>query len=186
MIRRAIDNLPTRLRETFILYFREELSYQEIAQQQNISYQNVCKRISQARAILRLELRGYSIGEDSNKTELQSTPSLTATESSKPENLNPNAEVELIVSETLTLSDSAIDAHNNATEVEKVESVFTQELQDAALSVQPREALIIANQSNGKLQVKKLFSLGKGGATVSIVSGNKSCYIRLTSHLNNK
>lgn len=155
VIRRAIDNLPTRLRETFILCFREELSYQEIAQQQNISYQNVCKRISQARAILREELRGYFIGEDSTKTELQSIPSLTATESLKLENLNTNAEVELIVSETLTLSDSTIDAHISAIEVEKVESVFTQEPQDAALSVQPKESVIIADQSNGKLQVKK-------------------------------
>jgi RNA polymerase sigma-70 factor (ECF subfamily) len=44
LIRRAIDNLPNRLRETFILHFYRELSYQEIAQQQEISYQNVCKR----------------------------------------------------------------------------------------------------------------------------------------------
>jgi RNA polymerase sigma-70 factor (ECF subfamily) len=44
VIRRAIDNLPTRLRETFILHFYRELSYPEIAQQQDISYQNVCKR----------------------------------------------------------------------------------------------------------------------------------------------
>lgn len=47
VIRRAIANLPTRLRETFILHFYQKLSYQEIAQQQDISYQNVCKRISQ-------------------------------------------------------------------------------------------------------------------------------------------
>lgn len=64
VIRRAIDNLPTRLRETFILHFYQELSYPEIAQQQDISYQNVCKRISQARAILREELRGYFIDEE--------------------------------------------------------------------------------------------------------------------------
>lgn len=62
VIRHAIDNLPTRLRETFILHFFWELSYQEIARQQQISYQNVCKRISQARANLREELRGYFIG----------------------------------------------------------------------------------------------------------------------------
>lgn len=61
---RAIDNLPARLRETFILHFYQERSYQEIAQQQEISSQNVCKRISQARKILREELRGYFIGEE--------------------------------------------------------------------------------------------------------------------------
>jgi RNA polymerase sigma-70 factor (ECF subfamily) len=80
VIRRAIDNLPPRLRETFILHFYKELSYQEIAQLQEISYQNVCKRISQARAILREELRGYFIEEEGTDTEL-SVP-LTATESS--------------------------------------------------------------------------------------------------------
>jgi DNA-directed RNA polymerase specialized sigma24 family protein len=37
----------------------EELSHQEIAQQQEISYQNVCKRIFQARKILREELKEY-------------------------------------------------------------------------------------------------------------------------------
>ena len=64
VIRAAIDDLPTRLRETFILHFYQELSHQEIAERQNISYQNVCKRISQARVILVKELRGYFIAED--------------------------------------------------------------------------------------------------------------------------
>ncbi len=59
VIRRAIEDLPSRLRETFILHFDRELSYQEIAEQQEISYDNVCKRISQARKILREELKGY-------------------------------------------------------------------------------------------------------------------------------
>ncbi|MDY6782560.1 MAG: sigma-70 family RNA polymerase sigma factor [Cyanobacteriota bacterium] len=62
IIRRAIDRLPTRLRETFILHFYEALPYQEIAQQQRISYDNVCKRISQARKVLREELRAYFTG----------------------------------------------------------------------------------------------------------------------------
>lgn len=68
VIRRAIANLPTRLLETFILHFDRELSYPEIAQQRDIFYQNVCKRISQARAILCLELRGYFIGKDGADT----------------------------------------------------------------------------------------------------------------------
>jgi RNA polymerase sigma-70 factor (ECF subfamily) len=67
VVRRAIDNLPQKMRETFILHFYQELSHQEISQQQDISYQNVCKRISQARAILRKELRGYWMGDDSKK-----------------------------------------------------------------------------------------------------------------------
>ena len=66
VIRRAIDNLSPRLRETFILHFYRDLSYSEIAQRQDISYQNVCKRISQARQILREELRGYFVGEETD------------------------------------------------------------------------------------------------------------------------
>ena len=75
VIRRAIDNLPPRLRETFILHFYHELSYPEIAQQQEISYQNVCKRISQARKILQEELRGYFIGETGTELSVPLTKS---------------------------------------------------------------------------------------------------------------
>ncbi|HLP89670.1 MAG TPA: sigma-70 family RNA polymerase sigma factor [Nostocaceae cyanobacterium] len=90
VIRRAIDNLPTRLCETFILHFYQELSHQEIAEQQGISYQNVCKRISQARAILREELKGYFIGEDETDTELSVSP--TTTESANKKKSQENAE----------------------------------------------------------------------------------------------
>ncbi|HEY9864411.1 MAG TPA: sigma-70 family RNA polymerase sigma factor [Candidatus Obscuribacterales bacterium] len=69
VIRAAIDELPTKIRETFILHFYEELSYQEIAGRQGISYQNVCKRISQARGILVKELRGYFIGDADTKSD---------------------------------------------------------------------------------------------------------------------
>ncbi|NEP37414.1 sigma-70 family RNA polymerase sigma factor, partial [Moorena sp. SIO3B2] len=92
-IRRAIDNLPARLHQTFILHFYQELSYREIAQQQEISYQNVCKRISQARAILREELRGYFIGEDETDPELSVTSTNQATESAIGEMSQSNAEV---------------------------------------------------------------------------------------------
>ncbi len=61
IIRCYIENLPLRLHETFILHFYEELPYAEIAKHQDISYQNVCKRISEARTILRKKLRIYFI-----------------------------------------------------------------------------------------------------------------------------
>ncbi|MEG4025551.1 sigma-70 family RNA polymerase sigma factor [Microcoleus sp. S13C4] len=73
----AIDNLPTRLRETFILHFHQELSYPEIAKKQKISYQNVCKRISQARKILQEELRGYFIGEEETDRDKSVPPTAT-------------------------------------------------------------------------------------------------------------
>jgi hypothetical protein len=78
VIREAIYNLPLRVRETFILHFYQELSYQEIAQQQKISYRIVCDRISEAKSILRKKLRRYFTEEsltantdDSNCVEVE-------------------------------------------------------------------------------------------------------------------
>ncbi|NER50184.1 MAG: sigma-70 family RNA polymerase sigma factor, partial [Symploca sp. SIO1A3] len=58
-IRGAIAQLPEKCRETFILHFDRELSHTEIAQQQGISYDNVCKRISLARKQLKEMLSPY-------------------------------------------------------------------------------------------------------------------------------
>ena len=71
-IRGAIAKLPEKLRGTFILHFYRELSYKEIAEQQGISYDNVCKRISLARKQLKEKLKGYfqasesEVGANSN------------------------------------------------------------------------------------------------------------------------
>jgi len=73
-IRGAIAQLPEKLRETFILHFYRELSHTEIAQQQGISYQNVCKRISLARKQLKQRLSPYfresesEVGANSNSS----------------------------------------------------------------------------------------------------------------------
>lgn len=145
VIRRAIANLPTRLRETFILHFDRELSYQEIAEQQEISYQNVCKRISQARAILREELREYFIGEDGTDTKLSVTPTPTATESVIEEKFKENAEVEPIVVQRVTLSLA----------VEEVKSVVGEEPIEVARSVQHSESMMVAVINERKLDVKR-------------------------------
>jgi RNA polymerase sigma-70 factor (ECF subfamily) len=142
VIRRAIDNLPRRLRETFILHFYQELSYPEIAQQQEISYQNVCKRISQARAILREELRGYFIEEEGTDRD-KSVPPI-ATESAIGEMSQGNASVEAIVGETVTLSVA----------VEEVESVGGEESQEVVRDVQQSESVMVAATSEGGLEVK--------------------------------
>jgi len=63
-IHRAIEDLPERLHSPFFLHFIREKSYQDIAQRLAISYDNVRKRISQARAILRKQLNGYLGGVD--------------------------------------------------------------------------------------------------------------------------
>jgi RNA polymerase sigma-70 factor (ECF subfamily) len=134
VIRRAIDNLPTRLRETFILHFYHELSYPEIAQQQEISYQNVCKRISQARKILQEELRGYFIGEDGTDTDKSVPPA--ATESAIGEKSQENAGVEPIADETVTLSVA----------VEEVESVGGEELIEVVLCELPPAPILALAQ----------------------------------------
>ncbi|NES04199.1 MAG: sigma-70 family RNA polymerase sigma factor [Okeania sp. SIO2F4] len=64
VIRRAIASLPERMRETFILHFYQELSYQEIVERQGISIDCVYKRISQARKKLKEILSRYFIHFD--------------------------------------------------------------------------------------------------------------------------
>jgi RNA polymerase sigma factor (sigma-70 family) len=139
VIRGVIDNLQPRLRETFILHFYEELSHQEIGERQNISYQNVCKRISQARAILVKQLRGYFIGEDGTKTELAVTP--TVTESEIEEMSERNGGVEPIVGEPVTLSVAIVE----------VESVMGEELPEVAVSEQHSESDSVAATFEGRL-----------------------------------
>ncbi|NET55648.1 MAG: RNA polymerase sigma factor [Symploca sp. SIO2E6] len=67
-IRQAIADLPQILQHTFMLHFYQERTYKEIAQEQGISYDNVAKRISQARKILKQQLRGYFLGEERETT----------------------------------------------------------------------------------------------------------------------
>jgi len=59
LVKNAIEKLPPRLGEVFIPYYYQDQSYREIAEEIGISYANVRKRISQARMILKQELRGY-------------------------------------------------------------------------------------------------------------------------------
>ncbi|NEO79877.1 MAG: sigma-70 family RNA polymerase sigma factor [Moorea sp. SIO4G3] len=58
-IRRAIADLPQRLRETFIWHFYQQRTHTEIAEIQGITYDNVCKRISLARKLLKEKLSDY-------------------------------------------------------------------------------------------------------------------------------
>lgn len=65
----TINELPSRLRETFILHLEEELSYKEIAEKLNISYANVRKQISQARKILQQRYYQDFLEDNNNKYE---------------------------------------------------------------------------------------------------------------------
>ena len=55
--------MPPRLREPFRLHYYQEKSDREIALELGITYENVRKRMSQARAILREKLSGF-VGEE--------------------------------------------------------------------------------------------------------------------------
>ncbi|MDE5120617.1 MAG: sigma-70 family RNA polymerase sigma factor [Trichodesmium sp. St19_bin1] len=63
-IKQAIASLPERLHETFRLHYYQQLSHKEIASEQEISYENVCKRICLARKHLKQQLSGYFRGTD--------------------------------------------------------------------------------------------------------------------------
>ena len=52
----AVEELPPRLREPFVLRFFQEMEYREIADRLILSTENVRKRIQQAREILREQL----------------------------------------------------------------------------------------------------------------------------------
>lgn len=121
-LRTAIENLPPRLREVFVLLADQELSYQEIAQHLNISYDNVRKRISQARKILREQLQEYEGGE-------QSAPSRKSKKPQKSQ-LEKPVETEKIVSsgelekEPIVVDDNSSDTglsveHNQPVSFEK-------------------------------------------------------------------
>lgn len=59
---RAVDDLPKRLREPFVLRFFQEMDYREIAECLILSNDNVRKRIQQARDILREQLNRFLQG----------------------------------------------------------------------------------------------------------------------------
>jgi len=107
-----------------------------------MSYQNVCKRISQARGILREELRGYFIEEDGTDTD-KSVPQAAA-ESAIGEMSEGNAPVEADAGETVTLPEA----------VEEVESVVGEEAQEVVRDVQHSEPVMVAATNDGKLEVK--------------------------------
>jgi RNA polymerase sigma factor (sigma-70 family) len=163
IIRRAIDNLPKRLRETFILHFYQEVPYSEIAQQQETSYQNVCKRISQARAILRQNLREYF--EDETDTTQSVTSTLAATESTTTDISQENEKVEAIASQKLTSSivvdvETVVDEESNEAQVQQRESVTIAATADERLEVNSEgwfvETVLFETQFPGILSLLQL------------------------------
>ncbi|NES71396.1 MAG: sigma-70 family RNA polymerase sigma factor [Okeania sp. SIO2D1] len=128
----AIDDLPKRLRETFVLYFKKQYSYQEIATELNISYPNVRKRISQARAILRDKYQEY-----------KKEGEIPVVESGKAENFPSQESVTEIVAVEISQegvfseekSESISVEANVEEELPEIETVGNGEKQLVALSV---------------------------------------------------
>lgn len=60
-LQKAINELPDGIRETFIMNRFEGLSYQEIAEKENVSVKAIEYRISKALSILRLDLQEYLV-----------------------------------------------------------------------------------------------------------------------------
>ena len=141
-IRRAIENLPSRLRETFILHFYQQLSYQEIAGQQEISYDNVCKRISQARKILREELREYFIGEDGRDRDLytDNVSTVIATAGSNPK-----------LSEIDNKSESPKDSSVPPTATESVSEEVTEDVVSVAVEESQQESVAVVEGFEGRV-----------------------------------
>lgn len=103
----VIDELPSRLRETFILYWKEEFSYQEIGEKLNVSYDNVRKRISQARAILKQRYhQDFIREEDRYSSDLDECESQAFSQSPKRRRKSQNTnQTEISTGEILALSD---------------------------------------------------------------------------------
>ena len=91
----AINQLPPKLREAFILYVEQKQSYQAIAEQLDISYANARKRISDARKILRQQWQQYQ-GEEATPPPTSSKRGKTKPDTSptpiEPETTPPTVE----------------------------------------------------------------------------------------------
>jgi RNA polymerase sigma factor (sigma-70 family) len=116
VVRAAIDELPTWLRETFILHYYQELSNQQIAERQEISDANVRQRISRARKILARELRGYFIGDVVKETD----PVKVASKPTKSKKARKKvAKVETIAPPETEPSNSGVNTEYSNSELEE-------------------------------------------------------------------
>jgi RNA polymerase sigma factor (sigma-70 family) len=81
-IRRAIDELPPRLRYPFVMRFCREMSYADIAQQLDLSNSNARKRIQQARSLLQKQLAPYVAERASSPNQKLKTKKFTKSDRS--------------------------------------------------------------------------------------------------------
>ncbi|MBS3027515.1 MAG: RNA polymerase sigma factor [Dolichospermum sp. DET50] len=140
----VIDELPSRLRETFILHFKEQLSYQEIGEKLNISYDNVRKRISQARAILKQRYHQDFLGEENRySTDLQSFRYQVASQSRTRKKSENMIKRKVDIDDTSVLSDQL-----------EIVPIVEQEKSEPAVTVSP--TVVADVQSNLNREVEEI------------------------------
>jgi RNA polymerase sigma factor (sigma-70 family) len=61
-----VDDLPPRLHDPFILYVFREMSYRDLAEQLHLSEEAACKRVQEARQVLRQWFQDYLSGTKEN------------------------------------------------------------------------------------------------------------------------
>ncbi|MCT7991889.1 RNA polymerase sigma factor [Laspinema olomoucense] len=94
----AIDGLPHKLRQTFVLYYENDESYPAILEPLQISYSTARKRISDARKILRQQWNDYRGAEENpslgsfnpSSTQQKTPPPLIQSEPTPPVHQPPH------------------------------------------------------------------------------------------------
>ena len=115
-IKQAIAALPEKMRDTFLLHFYEGLSHTEIVERQGISYDSVCKRISQARKKLKQILSPYFI--DFDGAVLGTSPELLElADANGTRQKMAGTEIESVLGKTLTPAESIEEQKREEPEV---------------------------------------------------------------------
>ena len=147
MIEEAIASLPERLRHTFILHFYQQRTHHEIAEVQGITYDNVCKRISLARKLLKQQLSSYFRGTDGEVRETRESPTIGET-----------GEKQQIIEDR---EKKALETETVSAEKESVEEVEAETLEFVDSSVEPRELVSQTVEETATVLVEKCVEVVK-------------------------
>ena len=144
VIREAIASLPELLHETFSLHFYRQLNNKEIASEQGISYENVCKRICLARKHLKERLSGYFQGTDGDVKGIR-------------EQRVGNRELEVEnreIKEAIEIQDNQVlEIPTVLVNLESVEAIEADIPESVEGFVEPRVVADLANQERGIVAV---------------------------------
>ena len=154
----AIDDLPKRLRETFVLFYHEQYSYEEITTELNISDSNVRKRISQGRAILEKRRQ-----EDYEKQE-----EIVIVEEHKVEN-SPAQELETFIVATEIPQEAVLSEYKS--EPILVEAKVEEELREIETVENGRQQLVALSVLEKSLRDEKKKPKGKKQQKCGLLSG---------------